>query len=280
MEPVDLPHPVTGQRFPSPVPPGCGWPGDPATASTRVARSAAGVQRLAAAADPGQLDARVSVCAACPRLVAWRTEVARTKRAAYADQPYWGRPVPGWGSPDAPVLVVGLAPGAHGAARTGRNFTGDDAGDWLFGSLHRTGFASAPTSRHTGDGTELHRVRITPAVHCVPPDNVPTPDELAACSPWLRAELRLTGAGVLVALGAVAWRAVLGAARHDGWQVPRPAPRFGHAAQVTLHRADGGEVVLLGCYHPSRHNTATGRLTASMLDQVFTRAAALGGCSA
>lgn len=271
-------HPLTGQEFPSPVPPGTGWPEDPATASTPVARTAAQVARLAKRADLAEVDAGVSVCRACRRLVAWREEVAATKRAAFADQPYWGRPAPGWGDPEASVLVVGLAPAANGANRTGRVFTGDSSGDWLFASLHRTGFARQATSEHAGDGQELTGLRIVAAVRCAPPANKPTPAERDACAPWVNREVALLAptVRVVVPLGGFGWAAALKALSAAGYDVPKPAPKFGHAAEVAL---DGprGRVTVLGCFHPSQLNTFTGRLTADMLDAVFTRARELGG---
>src|SRR5690606_22727678 len=199
------PHPVTGELSPSPVPPGAGWPGDPATPQTPVARSAAGVRRLARAArELPELDARVSVCRACPRLVRWREEVATTRRrAAFADQPYWGRPSPAFGDPAPRVLVVGLAPAANGANRTGRIFTGDRSGDWIFAALHRAGYANQPTSVASGDGLELREVRIVAAVRCAPPDNRPTPEERRTCAGWLARELELVAPGLesILALG-------------------------------------------------------------------------------
>jgi uracil-DNA glycosylase family 4 len=271
-----LPHPATGQPFPSPVPPGTGWPGDPATEDTPVARTAAQVRRLAGRADLGELDARVSVCRACPRLVRWREDVAHAKRASYADQPYWGRPVPGLGSPTASILVVGLAPAANGANRTGRLFTGDRSGDWLFASLHRVGLATQGTSVHAADGLELLDTRMVATVRCAPPQNKPTTGERDTCSPWIEAELRLLAdhVRVVVALGGYGWDATLRAYGALGWQVARPKPRFGHGVEATLLR-EPRSVTLLGCYHPSQQNTFTGRLTEPMLDDVFSRAAEL-----
>lgn len=269
------PHPITGQSFTSPVQPGTGWPGDPAMPHTRSARSAAGVARAAIGARTlAELDARITVCHACPRLVAWREEVATSgRRAAFADQPYWGRPVPGFGDPAPAILVVGLAPAAHGANRTGRNFTGDRSGDWLFAALHRAGLASQAHSVHAGDGMELHGVRMIAPVRCAPPDNAPTPQERATCSAWFEQDLRLvSGAGSLrsiLALGSVGWLTVLRAARAIGWAVPRPQPKFGHGAQALLARDGLDPVRLVGSYHVSQHNTFTGRLTEQMLDEVI-----------
>ncbi|TYL46063.1 uracil-DNA glycosylase [Nocardioides sp. BGMRC 2183] len=273
-----LPHPATGEWFPSPVPPGTGWPGDPATAETPVARTATQVRRLAGDVDLDQLDARVSVCRACPRLVRWREEVARTKRASYAEEPYWGRPVPGLGSPTPRILVVGLAPAANGANRTGRLFTGDRSGDWLFASLHRVGLADQGTSVDAADGLSLVDTRMVAAVRCAPPQNKPTTAERDTCAPWIEAELRLLAdhARVVVALGGFGWDATLRSYAGHGWQAPRPKPRFGHGVETTLTGADRS-IVLIGCYHPSQQNTFTGRLTEPMLDEVFARAAELGG---
>jgi uracil-DNA glycosylase family 4 len=267
------PHPITGTPFASPVPPGAGWPGDPAAPDTPVARTAAQVRRLAAAADgiPG-LDARISVCRACPRLVGWRESVAREgRRAAFADQPYWGRPGPSFGDPDAQVLVVGLAPAANGTNRTGRMFTGDRSGDWLYAALHRAGYAGLPTSVASGDGQVLTGLRIVAAVRCAPPANKPTADEKATCAPWLDRDLVLAAPRLrsMLALGSIAWDAALGAARRVGWAVPRPKPRFGHGATAALALPDGRVVRLVGSYHVSQQNTFTGKLTEAMLDEVI-----------
>ena len=261
---------------PEVVAPGRGHPGDPADARTPVAGTPQQVARLAAAApDLSALGARVSVCRACPRLVAHREEVARVRHRAYADEHYWGRPVPSFGDPAPAVLVVGLAPGAHGANRTGRVFTGDDSGRWLYRALHRAGLASAPQSLAPGDGLVLPATRITCPVRCVPPDNRPTAGEVAACRPWLEAELRAVAPSVRVvlALGGLAWAQVLAVAPALGAVAPRPRPRFAHGAQVALP----GGPVLLGSYHVSRQNTSTGRLTEQMLDEVVGRAARLAG---
>ena len=194
--------------------------------------------------------------------------MALEKRAAFRDQEYWGRPVPSLGDTDATVLVVGLAPAAHGANRTGRMFTGDRSGDFLFASLHRTGFANQPTSTHVGDGLELRDLRITAAVRCAPPQNRPTPEEVATCARWLLPELARPGMRVLVALGGLAFTQVLRHAPALAWEVPRPKPKFGHGAEVTL----GEGPILIASYHPSQQNTFTGRLTPKMLDGIFERA--------
>jgi uracil-DNA glycosylase family 4 len=216
-----------------------------------------------------RLRAEIVRCRACPRLVAWREEVARVKRRAYRDQDYWGRPVPSFGDPAARIVLVGLAPGAHGANRTGRMFTGDRSGDFLYAALHRAGLASRPTSVARDDGLALSDAWITAACRCAPPDNAPAPDELARCAPFLDRELALLSrTRVVVALGAVAWAAVLRAFARAGHAVPRPAPKFGHGAVVEVP----GAPALVGSYHPSRQNTQTGRLTAGMLDAALGRA--------
>ena len=273
-----LPHPVTGQLFDSPVPPGSGWPDDVADATTPVAADRADVARLAAAADSlASLDAAVSMCRACPRLVAWREQVATEKRRSFADQPSWGRPSTGYGDPRARVLVLGLAPAANGANRTGRVFTGDRSGEWLYAALHAAGLASQPSSQHAGDGLRLIGTRIVPAVRCAPPANKPSPVERDTCAPWLRAEAGLlwSGLAVVVALGGFAWDAALRWVRDAGGVVGAPAPRFGHGVEVRLQRPGTGEVTLLGSYHPSQQNTFTGRLTEDMLDTVMARARTL-----
>jgi uracil-DNA glycosylase family 4 len=267
------PHPVTGDLFASPVPPASGWPGDPAEAATPTARDADDVRHLAASARSlDELQARISVCRACPRLVQWREDVARTgRRAAFADQPYWGRPGPSFGDPAADVLLVGLAPAANGTNRTGRMFTGDSSGDFLYAALHRTGWASQPTSVAAGDGQRLTGLRIVAAVRCAPPQNKPTGAERAACSPWLGRDLALSMPRLraVICLGALAWDATLAAARTLGWEVPRPKPRFGHAAQMDLAVSSRRSVRMVGCYHVSPHNTFTGRLTPDMLDELL-----------
>ena len=216
-----------------------------------------------------ELNERIVRCVRCPRLVAWREEVAAVKRASFADQDYWGRPLPGFGDPKARVVVLGLAPAAHGGNRTGRIFTGDRSGDWLFRALHHTGFANKPTSTHRGDGLRLKDCYIAAAVRCAPPANKPTPAERDNCLPYFVAELRLLRrARVAVCLGSFAWDACLRALRDLGYE-HRPRPRFGHGAQ-----ADLGPYTLIGSYHPSQQNTFTGKLTEQMLDDVFAAAAA------
>ncbi len=265
------PHPVTGQLFDSPVPPGTGWPGDPAAPGTPVAATAEEVRLLAAAAATvSELQALVSVCVACPRLVEWREAAATSgRRAAFADQPYWGRPGPSFGDPDATVLLVGLAPAANGTNRTGRMFTGDASGDFLYAALHRTGWATQPLSVAAGDRQRLVGMRILAAVRCAPPANKPTGTERATCAAWLRRDLELTpGLRSVLCLGGLAWAAVLSAVRVLGWQVPVPKPRFGHGVRIRVDAAQG-PVEIVGSYHVSPHNTYTGRLTPEMLDEVL-----------
>jgi uracil-DNA glycosylase family 4 len=222
-----------------------------------------------------QLGQEVAKCRRCPRLVAWREQVARERRAAFAGQEYWGRPVPGFGDPDASVLLFGLAPAAHGANRTGRMFTGDRSGDFLFAALWRTGFANQPAAYARDDGLTLRDVRITAAVRCAPPANKPTSAERDACLPWSVRELELLGRlRVLVCLGGFAWSAALRLLSAAGAPPARPAPRFAHEAEW-----GGGRYTLLGCYHPSQQNTFTGRLTEPMLDAVLRRARSLAGLS-
>lgn len=228
------------------------------------------------ASSVAELDGLVVECRACPRLVAWREHVAEVKRASFSDETYWARPAPGFGDPDSAVLVVGLAPAAHGANRTGRMFTGDRSGDFLFAALHRAGFASQPTSTHRGDGLTLRDVRITAPVHCAPPDNKPTPEERRRCGPWLSRELELVRPRVALVLGGFGWDALLRTLDEQGWAVPRPRPTFAHGAELVLEReAAAGppqRLVLLGCFHVSQQNTFTGRLTPAMLDAVLARA--------
>jgi uracil-DNA glycosylase family 4 len=227
------------------------------------------------------LDAALVDCRACPRLVAWREQVARDKRAAFRNEEYWGRPVPGIGPAGAPLLVVGLAPAAHGGNRTGRMFTGDRSADVLFAALHAVGLANQPTSVHRDDGLALVDTRITAPVHCAPPDNKPTPDERDRCGRWLAAELDLLAPTLraVVVLGAFAWQALLPVLARAGWTVPRPRPRFGHGVRVALAPAAPGRATLhlFGSYHVSQQNTFTGRLTPSMLEEVLADAARAAG---
>jgi uracil-DNA glycosylase family 4 len=235
-------------------------PGDPAT-------------RAAEATDLAALTAVIAACRACPRLVEWRERQAAEKVARYRDQPYWGRPVPGFGDPSARVLVVGLAPAAHGGNRTGRVFTGDRSGDVLWAALHATGFADRASSRRADDGLTLTDAYVAAAVRCAPPANRPTTDERDRCQPYLARELALLPrVEVIVALGGFGWDATLRVLAAAGQGVPRPRPRFGHAAEVRV-----GRYRVLGCYHPSQQNTFTGRLTPAMLEAVLGRAADLAG---
>jgi uracil-DNA glycosylase len=257
------------------VPPGTGWPGDQADASTPVASTAAQVADLASDAGTlAELTARQSVCRACPRLVEWREEVAVTRRKSFRSERYWGRPVPGWGDPEPYVLIVGLAPAANGGNRTGRVFTGDRSGDFIFASLHRCGLAAKPDGVAAGDGQRLIGARMAAVVRCAPPGNKPTPAERDRCIPWLTAELRMVTPSlrVIVCLGGFAWQALWPVLNEAGYAVPRPRPAFAHGAETVL-RADGrADVLLLGCYHPSQQNTFTGRLTPAMADRIFGRA--------
>ena len=224
-----------------------------------------------AAGELRELAQSVSDCRRCPRLVAWREQVARERRAAFANEHYWGRPLPGFGDPAARVLVLGLAPAAHGANRTGRMFTGDRSGDFLFAALARAGFANQGVSSSRRDGLRLREMWITAAVRCAPPANRPTPDERERCLPWTVRELALLArVRVILCLGGLAWDAALRllvAAAGPGERALRPKPRFGHAAELA-----GGPHALLGCYHPSQQNTFTGRLTEPMIDAVLQRA--------
>ena len=222
-----------------------------------------------------RLDAEIAGCRLCPRLVAWREQVAATKRAAFRDEEYWGRPVPGFGAHDARIGILGLAPAAHGGNRTGRIFTGDRSGDVLFAAMHRAGLANQPTSTSRDDGLTITATRIFAAVRCAPPDNKPTPAERDTCAPYLHRELALIRPDlrVVVALGGFAWAAFWPALRAVYGVAPARKVPFGHG---TLWQADGAPA-LLGCYHVSQQNTFTGRLTPGMLDEVFTRAKALAG---
>ncbi|MEV0522500.1 uracil-DNA glycosylase [Streptomyces sp. NPDC050439] len=239
-----------------------------------------------------ELDARVAECFACPRLVEWREEVGRVKRAAFMNWTYWARPVPGFGPPDSSMLVIGLAPAAHGGNRTGRMFTGDRSGDVLYRAMYELGLASSPHAVSVDDGLTLRGVRVTSPVHCAPPENKPTPGERDTCRPWLVEEMGLLGPRLrsAVILGAFGWQAALPAFAAAGWRVPKPRPRFAHGARVTLERDDAevaggragavapgeagpGPVTLYGCFHVSQRNTFTGRLTPDMLKDVLREAA-------
>jgi uracil-DNA glycosylase family 4 len=257
------------------VAPGSGWPGDLASVRTPVAHAPAEVTTLASSAGTlAELSARSTVCRACPRLVQWREQVAVEKRRAFADQEYWGRPVAGFGAEQPRILVLGLAPAAHGANRTGRMFTGDRSGDWLYAALHRVGLANQPTSVSAADGLALREVRITAPVRCAPPANKPTPEERDTCRVWLVHELRFGWPTVrsIVVLGAFGWAALWPALRAAGVPLPARLPRFGHGAHAEV---DGRTV--FGCYHVSQQNTFTGRLTEAMLDAVLLRAAQAAG---
>jgi uracil-DNA glycosylase family 4 len=219
----------------------------------------------------GVLSSEIIGCRACPRLVAWREAVARDKRAAFRHDEYWGRPVPGFGDRAARVLVLGLAPAAHGGNRTGRVFTGDRSGDWLFAAMHRAGFANQPESVARDDGLRLVDAYVAAAVRCAPPDNKPTRDERDRCLPYFVRELALLDqVRVIVTLGAFAYEALWGVLRAEGVALPRPRPKFGHGVEVVTERA-----TIVGCLHPSQQNTFTGKLTEPMLDAVFARARAL-----
>jgi uracil-DNA glycosylase family 4 len=231
---------------------------------------------VTAAADLAALDTAITSCRACPRLVAWREEVARTRRAAFRDEVYWGRPVPGFGPATARIGVLGLAPAAHGGNRTGRVFTGDRSGDVLYAAMFRAGLANQPTSVSKMDGLQLVDTRIFAAVRCAPPDNKPTPQERDTCAPWLHREIELLRSSlrVVIALGAFAWAAYWPAIRAVyGVAPPTPRPVFGHGVRVDLP----GAPTLLGCYHVSQQNTFTGRLTPAMLDEVLATARTLAG---
>jgi uracil-DNA glycosylase len=257
------------------VPPGTGWPDDPADSATPVASTGAEVDELASGAETlPELTARQSVCRACPRLVEWREDVALTRRKSFRTERYWGRPVPGWGDPEPSILIVGLAPAAHGGNRTGRVFTGDRSGDFIFASLYRCGLAARPDSVTAGDGQRLIGARMAAVVRCAPPENKPTPQERDRCIPWLAAELRMVTPTlrVIVCLGGFAWQALWPVLATAGYEVPRPRPAFAHGAEQNLRAADDSPLLVLGCYHPSQQNTFTGRITSDMIDMIFRRA--------
>ncbi|KQU39728.1 uracil-DNA glycosylase [Rhodococcus sp. BP-149] len=228
-----------------------------------------------------ELDVAVSECRACPRLVEWRELVAREKRAAFRDETYWGRPVPGFGPVDARLLIVGLAPAAHGANRTGRMFTGDRSGDVLYAAMHAVGLATQPTATHIADGLELIGTRITSPVHCAPPANKPTPEERDRCRHWLETELHILAPTVraVMVLGGFGWQALLPVLDGAGWTIPRPRPKFGHGAHVVLTSPEKElpDLHLFGCFHVSQQNTFTGRLTPAMVEQVLAAAADAAG---
>ena len=218
-----------------------------------------------------KVSAEIAACRACPRLVEWRERVATEKRASFRDETYWGTGVPGFGDPHARVLVLGLAPAAHGANRTGRVFTGDRSGDWLFASMYRNGFANQPTSVAANDGLELHGAYVSAAVRCAPPANAPTRGERDTCLPYFVRELELLAdVRVIVTLGAFAYEALWAMLGSAGVELPRPRPKFTHGLEVPTVRA-----AIVGCFHPSQQNTFTGKLTEPMIDAVFARARAL-----
>jgi uracil-DNA glycosylase family 4 len=220
------------------------------------------------------LDKEIISCRKCPRLVQWREEVAVVKRKSYEDQTYWGKPVPGFGPSDARIIIVGLAPGAHGANRTGRIFTGDSSGDWLYKALHKAGLATIPTSTSADDGQKLIDTRITCAVRCAPPDNKPSTEEKAECSDYLVNEfdLLLPTARSFVALGSFAWSAIIKSLRGLDYQISTPTPKFGHGESFTVIGPDAIKRSVIGSYHPSQQNTFTGKLTEPMLNAVIKKA--------
>ena len=222
------------------------------------------------------LNKEIISCTACPRLVQWREEVAVTKRKAYEDEKYWGRPVPSFGSDKPKLLIVGLAPGAHGANRTGRIFTGDSSGDWLYGSLHRAGLATIPTSTSVKDGQELIETRIACAVRCAPPDNKPSIEERDTCAPFLTQEFSLARktTNAYLALGSFAWQATISTLRQLGYEIV--TTKFAHGTRVTFKDGER-KITIIGSYHPSQQNTFTGKLTKAMLDKVAKQAAKAAG---
>jgi uracil-DNA glycosylase family 4 len=220
------------------------------------------------------LDQKIVACRRCPRLVQWREEVAVVKRKSYENEKYWGKPVPGFGPDNARVIIVGLAPGAHGANRTGRIFTGDSSGDWLYKALHKNGLATIPTSTSANDGQTLIDTRITCAVRCAPPDNKPSTEEKVECSDYLTNEIELLmpTARVFLALGSFAWSATIKTLRAMDQQISTPTPKFGHGESFTWISPDGIKRMVLGSYHPSQQNTFTGKLTEPMLKAVIKKA--------
>jgi uracil-DNA glycosylase family 4 len=231
------------------------------------------VAAAAAANDLPALEACIADCFACPRLVAWREEQARLKVARFRTETYWARPIPGYGPADARILLVGLAPAAHGGNRTGRVFTGDESGEFLWRALHAQGLSDRAVSRRADDGLRLSWTRVAAAVRCAPPANKPTPEEQATCRPYLVREMQLLpDLRVIVPLGAIGWDATLRSLAALGHPTPRPKPRFGHAAEAAI-----GPYVLLASYHPSQQNTFTGTLTQPMLQAVLARARSIAG---
>ncbi len=220
------------------------------------------------------LDKAIIACTLCPRLVEWRQEVAIAKRKSYAEHDYWGKPVTGFGDPKAEIIIVGLAPGAHGANRTGRIFTGDSSGDFLFSSLYRSGLAKLPTSESRKDGQELYRTRILCAVRCAPPDNKPSTEEKITCAPFMANEIELLmpTTKVFVALGNFAWTGLLSQLSQMGFEIPTPKPKFGHGVTFISTSSTGKTVRIIGSYHPSQQNTFTKKLTPTMLDGIFKMA--------
>ena len=241
------------------------WPGQLPTNVKKVAQSKRTLLSL---------DSEIIKCDACPRLLTWRKEISQVKRKSYQDQKYWGKPVTGFGPSDAALLIVGLAPGAHGANRTGRIFTGDSSGDWLYRSLFRNGLAKIETSTSRDDGQELINTRITCAVRCAPPENKPLPDEITKCSSWLLREFQLLfpSTRAYLALGNIAWRATLSTLIDQGEELPRKRPKFGHGAGFKFRGSDGNIRLVIGSYHPSQQNTFTGKLTQNQLDSVVRKA--------
>jgi uracil-DNA glycosylase len=230
--------------------------------------------RLSTAKSLPLLDKEIVGCHKCPRLVQWREEVAVVKRKSYENEKYWGKPVPGFGPADARIVIVGLAPGAHGANRTGRIFTGDSSGDWLYKALHKNGLATIPTSTSADDGQKLIDTRITCAVRCAPPDNKPSTEEKIECSDYLinEFELLMPKARTFVALGSFAWSAIIKSLRALDHQISTPTPKFGHGESFTWVAPDGIKRLVIGSYHPSQQNTFTGKLTEPMLNSVLKKA--------
>jgi len=269
---TDLPHPIIGGSFSSPVKPATGWPGDLATPQTKVAKNVSQLKTVIKGCNSiAELSAAISVCSACADLVKWRTDVAIAKRKSFENQPYWGRPAAGFGDTNPELLVVGLAPAANGANRTGRIFTGDRSGDWLYRAMHKAGFATQAISEHAGDGLELINARVLAAVRCAPPQNKPTVVERDICSNWFAAELKhlLPNLKVIIALGSFAWdqtQAILLQLGSAGKKT-----KFGHGV-ATEHQSATSSILLIGSYHVSQQNTFTGRLTEPMIDEVFTKA--------